>query len=167
MTVFPYAVAVFYAPSDGCGSQGMKKERIRAVRSWRGGPARYDCAYVSVNETLPGFRGLTDVVRILLFFSFKVDSIVYPCALVSWYVSVVDKPCEETGMWMVEPELDKYGRRLVSVIHVDCILRAAHLLPIPGDEPVPVRLRHTDTLDAFTAFYVNKYADHHAHEIAF
>ncbi len=166
LSVFPSAVAVFYAPSDVCGSQGMRKERIRAIGSWRGGPARYDCAFVEDDDRLPGFRGL-NVVRVLLFFSFKTDKIVYPCALVSWFVTVGERPCEETGMWMVEPQVDAYGRRVVSVIHLDCMLRAAHLLPIPGPDPIPTRLRHTDTLDAFDAFYVNKYADHHAHEIAF
>ncbi|KAI0702724.1 hypothetical protein C8Q76DRAFT_771687 [Earliella scabrosa] len=167
INVFPSAVALFHAPSDLCGAHGMKKERIRAVRSWRGGPARYDCAFVTDDETLPGFRGLA-VVRVLLFFSFKyANGITYPCALVSWFVTSGNAPCEETGMWIVEPQVDPHGRRVVSVIHLDCMLRAAHLLPVPDDDPISTRLRHTDTLDAFEAFYVNKYADHHAHEIAF
>lgn len=145
----------------------MKKERIRAVSMWRGGSARYDCAFVEDDETLPGFQGL-NVVRIHLFFSFRYgDDTVYPCALVSWFVAASDRPCEETGMWIVEPQVDPYGHQVVSVIHLDCMLRAAHLLPVPGDKPIPHRLKHTDTLDAFNAFYVSKYADHHAHEIAF
>ena len=145
----------------------MKKERIRAVRSWRGGPARHDCVFVTVDDSLPGFRGL-DVARVLLLFSFKhTDGLVYPCALVSWFVRSSDVPCEETGMWIVEPQMDDHGRRVISVVHLDCVLRAAHLLPVPDDDPIPTRLKHTDTLDVFDAFFVNKYADHHAHEIAF
>ncbi|KAI0704619.1 hypothetical protein C8Q76DRAFT_820240 [Earliella scabrosa] len=144
ISVFPSAVAIFHAPSDLCGAHGMKKERIRAVRSWRGGPPRHDCVYVTVDDSLPGFRGL-DVARVLLLFSFKhTDGVVYPCALVSWF---------ETGMWIVEPQMDDHGR--------------PHLLPVPDHNPIPTRLKHTDTLDVFDAFYVNKYADHHAHEIAF
>ena len=160
-------MALFHAPSDICGAKGMKKERIRAVPSWRRGAARYDCAFVVDDEGLPGFRGLA-VVRVLLFFSFiGPGHITYPCALVTWFVPIGDSPCEETGMWMVEPQTDNLGHRVASVIHLDCMLRAAHLIPIPGASPIPYKLKHTDSLDAFTAFYVNKYADHHSHEIAF
>ena len=145
----------------------MKKERIRSVASWRGGPARQDCVYVLDDDTQPGFQGLL-VARVLLLFSFKdLHNIQYPCALVSWFTTAFEHPCEETGMWMVEPELDQFGHNVVSVIHLDCVLRAAHLIGIAGKEPIPHRLKHTDTLDAFNTFYVNKYADHHAHEIAF
>ncbi|KAJ7637863.1 hypothetical protein B0H17DRAFT_844525, partial [Mycena rosella] len=35
--VFPSAVATFYASSDQSGLGGLLRERIRAVRSWRGG----------------------------------------------------------------------------------------------------------------------------------
>lgn len=166
-TVFPSAVAIFHAPSDICGIRGMKKERIRATRSWRGGPPRYDCAYVDEDETLPGFRGLS-AVRVRLLFSFKyTNGVTYPCALVSWFVPVSDRPCEETGLWMVEPQMDQFGRYVTSVIHLDCMLRAAHLIGVAGNDSIPIHLAHTDSLDAFTAFYVNKYADHHAHEIAY
>ncbi|KAI1783291.1 hypothetical protein LXA43DRAFT_977191 [Ganoderma leucocontextum] len=167
VSIFPSAIAYFYAPSDISGVKGMKKERIRSVPSWRGGPARRDCVYVLDDETQPGFQGLL-VARVLLLFSFKdMKNIHYSCALVSWFTTASDQPCEETGMWMVEPELDQFGHNIVSVIHLDCILRAAHLIGVAGKEPIPHRLKYTDTLDAFTTFYVNKYADHHAHEIAF
>ena len=33
ISVFPSAVAYFYAPSDVCGVKGMRKERIRFVPS--------------------------------------------------------------------------------------------------------------------------------------
>lgn len=163
--VYPSAVAVFRAPSDVCGTKGMTKERIRSVSSWRGGPPRHDCAFVVEDETQPGFRGLS-VVRVHLLFSFKyANGVTYPCALVSWFVPIGDSPCDETGMWIVEPLVDDHGRRVISVIHLDCMLRAAHLIGV-ADGPLPYQLSHTDSLDAFQAFYVNKYADHHAHEIA-
>ncbi|KAH9886281.1 hypothetical protein C8Q73DRAFT_658720 [Cubamyces lactineus] len=165
--VFPSAVAVFHASSDLSGVKGMKRERIRACRSWRGGPGRYDCAYVVDDQNLPGFRGLA-VVRVHLLFSFKTAAgILYSCALVSWFVPSRDTPCDETGMWIVEPQLDLHGLPVMSVISLDCVLRAAHLIGVAGTGPIPPTLRHTDSLDAFNAFYVNKYADHHAHEIAF
>ncbi|TBU21633.1 hypothetical protein BD311DRAFT_782809 [Dichomitus squalens] len=167
ISVFPSAVAYFYAPSDVCGVKGMRKERIRSVASWRGGPARRDCVFILDDDTQPGFRGLL-AARVLLLFSFRgMDDVEYPCVLVSWFTTTSDHPCEETGMWTVEPEMDEYGHCTVSVVHLDCILRAAHLIGIAGHDPIPHRLKHTDSLDAFTSFFVNKYADHHAHEIAF
>jgi hypothetical protein len=38
--VYPSACATYYAPSDRSGTQGMFRERIHAVDTWRGGPAR-------------------------------------------------------------------------------------------------------------------------------
>ncbi|KAI0632415.1 hypothetical protein C8Q77DRAFT_1218797 [Trametes polyzona] len=146
--VFPSAVATFYAPSDLCGARGMRRERIRACQSWRGGAPRYDY--------MPGFRGLA-AVRVRLFFSFTSHAgVKYPCALVTWFVPTKDEPCDKTGMWIIEPEVDANGQEVISVIHLDS-----------GNAPIPPTLQHTDSLDAFNAFYVNKYADHHAHEIAF
>jgi hypothetical protein len=110
-------------------------------------------------------RGL-DVVRILLFFSFTYGDVTYPCALVHWFSLLDDERDEDTGMWMVEPEVAPDGAPVISVIHLECVLRAAHLLPIYGDAPIPVTMTFHDSLDAFPAYYVNKYADHHAFEIA-
>ncbi|KAJ6632009.1 hypothetical protein B0H10DRAFT_2159558 [Mycena sp. CBHHK59/15] len=119
--VFPSAVAKFFAPSDQSGIGGMLHERIRAVRSWRGGAPRYDCIF----------------------------------------------PCPDVGMWMVEPDVDNRGQRVMDIIHIDTILRAAHLIGIYGHHSVPRHFKYSDSLDSFKAFYINKYADHHAHEIAF
>ncbi|KAH9848231.1 hypothetical protein C2E23DRAFT_740030, partial [Lenzites betulinus] len=167
ISVFPSALAVFYTPSDLSGIKGMKRERIRACMLWRSSPARNDCVFVDDDEALPGFQGLA-VVRIRLFFSFKHhDGSDFPCALVSWFVLSKDTPCDQTGMWIVKPHLDAYGLLVMSVIHLDCILRAAHLIGVAGAHTIPRTLTYTDSLDAFNAFYVNKYADHHAHEIAF
>jgi hypothetical protein len=46
-------------------------------------------------------------------------------------------------------------------------VRAAHLLPVFDNSPVERSLHYTKTIDTFCAFYVNKYVDHHAFEIAF
>ncbi|KAJ6483663.1 hypothetical protein DFH09DRAFT_949795 [Mycena vulgaris] len=35
-------------------------------------------------------------------------------------------------------------------------LRAAHLIPVYGDDPVPRHFKHTSSLDSFAAFYINK-----------
>ncbi|KAJ7200733.1 hypothetical protein B0H12DRAFT_1288754 [Mycena haematopus] len=163
---FPSAVAKFYAPSDQSGIRGMLHERIRAVRSWRGGPARYDCVFVEGDPDLPGFRGLL-AARVLLFMSFKYSGITYPCALVTWFSSIGDEPCPDVGMWMVEPDTDRRGRRVMDIIHIDTILRSAHLIGIYGNSYLPRHIKYSDTLDSFNKFYVNKYADHHANEIVF
>jgi hypothetical protein len=78
------------------------------------------------------------------------------------------EPCPETGMWIMTPDLNREKQRFLAVVHLDCILRGAHLIGVAGKEFMPVRdFDFSDSLDAFNAFYVNKYADHHAHEIAF
>ena len=70
-------------------------------------------------------------------------------------------------MWMVEPDYDAIGSLVMSVVHLDTILRSAHLMGIAGDEFIPKTVNFHNSLDAFKAYYINKYIDHHSHEIAF
>jgi hypothetical protein len=70
-------------------------------------------------------------------------------------------------MWMVEPDFDRTGNHAIDIIHLDSILRGAHIMGVSGQQFLPHHLNFAHTLDAFHAFYVNKYIDHHAHEIAF
>ncbi|KAF8872253.1 hypothetical protein CPB85DRAFT_1445099 [Mucidula mucida] len=140
--------------------------RIRSMGSWRHGPPRQDCIFLDKDSSLPGFRGL-HAARVLLFFSMKHMNIVYPCALITWFSPIGDEPDPVTGMWMVEPDVDENGERVQAVVHLDTIVRAAHLIGISGDEFTPRTFKHSDSLDFFNAFYVNKYIDYHAHEIAF
>ncbi|KAJ6565156.1 hypothetical protein DFH09DRAFT_1474524 [Mycena vulgaris] len=169
--IYNSARAVFYAPSDVCGIGGMHHERIRAVKSWYRGPPRYDCAFIEHNPDAPGFRGL-HAARVRLLFRFKFRGIDYPCALVHWFSAYGAEPCADTGMWIVKPDFirGRPGEPALAVVHIDCLLRGAHLIGVAGKEFVPDRdsnFDFSDSLDAFQAFYVNKYADHHAHEIAF
>jgi hypothetical protein len=166
ITVYPSISATFYAPSDNCGTGGMLKERVRSSSSWHKQGARRDCVFVEKDPRLRGFKGL-HAARVLLFFSFTHNKIIYPCALVWWYSPIDSVPCELTGMWIVEPELTDEGRPSVGVIRVDSILRGAHLIPVFGEDELDKDLRHADSLDAFSHFYVSKFADHHSHEIAF
>src|ERR1700678_306204 len=99
--VFPSAIATYYAPSDRSGLKGMFRERIRAVKSWRKGPGRYDTVFLSGNTDLEGFQGLL-VARVQLFLSVVHRRYSYPCALVEWYSTIGMEPCPDTGMWMVE-----------------------------------------------------------------
>ncbi|KAI9453314.1 hypothetical protein BJY52DRAFT_1205512 [Lactarius psammicola] len=167
--VYTSARAVFYAPSDLSGLGGLRPERIRSTQSWRGGPQRRDCIFVGNSDVpdAPGMRGLL-VARALLFFSFVYDNTKYPCVLVHWFSIVGDEPCDEAGMWVVEPDF-RGGRPFLEVIHLDTVLRGAHLIGMSGSHFLPNDPDFTfdKSLDAFPSFYVNKYIDHHAHEIAF
>jgi len=145
----------------------MHREYIQCTPSWKKGPARHDCIFVERDPAEVGFWGL-GVAQVQLFFSFEFDRIVYPCALVRWFETYGDAPCPETGMWMVWPDIDAQSRqRVCSVIHIDSILRAAHLIGVYGSNFIPPTLTYSQSLHAFKLFYVNKYADHHSHEIAF
>jgi hypothetical protein len=144
----------------------MRCERIHAIHAWRNGPGRYDCVFVNTDPSVDGMLGL-DIARVRLIFSFKHEDKIFPCALVHWFSRVGDSPDEHTGMWIVRPEFAEDGTQTASVIHIDTIFRAAHLMPVFGNDPVPRYLSFTDSLDSFNSYYVNKYIDHHAFEVAF
>lgn len=159
-------MALFHAPSDPSGIQGMRREFIRSTRSWRKDGERRDCVLVTTDESASGMERFT-VARVLLFFSFVYGGRTYPCALVHWFPCVNDFADAGTGMWVVRPEfVPGPGRRpSLQVIHTDSIFRETQLLPIfNGAEFVPLHLKFTDTLDAFEMFYVSKWADHNAHD---
>ena len=164
--MYASALATFYAPSDLCGTSGMRRERIHARSSWRKGPGRYDCMFVNTDSSAPGMHGL-DVVRARLFFSFHYQGKVYPCALVRWYSCIGDEPERDTGMWVVEPECNDDGSPFMAIIHLDTIVRGAHLIGVYGDKYIPTNLTFNDSLNAFHSYYVNKFIDNHAFEIAF
>ena len=169
--VYHSAAATFYAPSDPSGMGGMHREHIRVTPSWRKGPPRYDCVFVGADPTQRGFHSLL-VARIRLLFSFRfIDTQLimdkardFSCALVEWFSAASDEPEEDTGMWIVEPDLDADGQRVLDVIHVNSIFCSAHLIPVHGAHYIPPYLQASDVLDSFNAYFVNKYADHHAHE---
>ncbi|KAG2016559.1 hypothetical protein CC2G_009715 [Coprinopsis cinerea AmutBmut pab1-1] len=163
---FKSAIATFCAPSDPSGLGGLKTERIRATSSWRGQGPRYDTVYAVVNEGLEGMRALA-VLRVKAFFSFDYDDQYYPCALVEWFSVVGDRPDPLTGLWIVEPDVNRRGDRDTTVVHIDTIWRLAHLIPVYSHSCIPFELHFSDTLDVFHLFYSNKYVDHHANEIAY
>ncbi len=117
-------------------------------------------------EKEAGFRGL-HVARLKLFFSFVYREVRYDCALVHWFECTEDEPDELTGMWTVAPENGRDNAPHLSVVHIDTIMRAAHLIPVYDNSVISKYHKHQTTLDAFDNFFVNKFADHHANEIAF
>jgi hypothetical protein len=108
-----------------------------------------------------------EIARVFAFFSFEAEEQVYPCALVHNFCKTYTGPDPDNGMWVVEPEYVADGSRSMSVVHIDSIVRAAHLLPIFGGSTLPPQLEYISSLDSFRAFYINKYIDYHAYEIMF
>jgi hypothetical protein len=143
----------------------MHHGRIRSTPSWKGGPGQYYCIYIDTDPDTDRFQGL-HVAQVNLFLSFGFKGKNYSCALVQWFTQFGDAPWEDTGLWRVQPNYYR-GHRLTSIIHTDSILRAAHLICVAGSNLLPQTLTFSDSLHAFCLFYVNKYADHHAHEIAY
>ena len=168
IATYASAMAMFYAPSDISGIGGMHSECIHAVDTWRHGNGQNDCMFINTDPTQPGMHGL-DVTRARLFFSFVHERAKYSCAFVEWFSWIRDCADENTGMWSVKPEIFEDGMPNSSIIHLDSVVQLAHLLPIYHDMWAPSRhqLNFTRSLDTFTTFYVNKYANHHAFEIAF
>ena len=170
VSVYHSATAVFRALSNPSGPGGMYRKVICSTPFWpRGdipGPRR-DCVFVDIGDSEDvGMKGLL-IACVYLFFRFSYNHVNYPCALVRWY-SMSDEPDPDTGMWVVQPEFTCQGMRHTSVIHVDSIAHAAHLLPrFPSDAPIDCEINYMNALDVYSSFYVNKFIDHHAFEIAF
>ncbi|KAG1743374.1 hypothetical protein EDD22DRAFT_958799 [Suillus occidentalis] len=163
--VFNSASSTFYAPSDRSGIGGMRREHIRACPIWRNEAPRYDCVFVNTDASVEGMGGM-DIARVMCFFSFTFNAVSHPCAVVRWFDKASDGPDQDTGMWIVTPSFDTDHSFSVGIIHIDSIYRAAHLIPIYGAQIISRDIKHHDSYDAFRAFYLNKFADHHAFEIA-
>jgi hypothetical protein len=159
------AIATFHAPSDPSNTEGMQQEVIRATSSWFKGMPQYDCIFVNTSNEVNSMRGM-EVARAICFFSFVYLGITYPCALVHWFSHISEERDEDSGMWMVSPDFDRNENPNLAVIHIDCIFRAAHLVPIFGDSFVPDNITNYNSLDSFKGFYVNCFVDHHAFHIA-
>jgi hypothetical protein len=163
--VFNSASATYYAPSDHSGRGGMHRNLIRCTPRWRGGSARYDCVFVdnggSNDDPLCGLL----VARVLLFFSFRFQGRSHSCALVEWFLPSGYEPDPSTGMWIVVPEVNTTGHRVRAVISVKSILRGVHLIGVYGAAFLPVTFHFSDSLNAFNAYYVNRYIDHHSYTI--
>ena len=74
---FNSATATFVSPSDPSGIGGMRHETIHALPSWHQGPVRYNCVYVSMDDTKNGMLGM-DITHVYCFFSFTHTNISKP-----------------------------------------------------------------------------------------
>jgi len=121
--------------------------------------------FVTTNPDATGMWAF-DIARILSFFSFRYQSELYECAIIQWFDKIGDVPDEDTGMWMVCPSSLPNHTPHLMIIHIDTIHCSTHLIPIYGTNPISHNIKPYHSYDAFQAFYVNKYIDHHAFEIA-
>ncbi|KAG1887713.1 hypothetical protein F4604DRAFT_1570801, partial [Suillus subluteus] len=138
-----------------------------ATMRWQGGPARNDCVFVSMNEEVNcGLDGLA-VTRVLHFLSFKYQMKYLQYTVVHWFSYVMESQDPDTGMYIVASSTTNDGTPDISIIHInDCMFCAAHLIPIYGTNSLPCKITPHDSYNVFHAFYINKYADHHAFEVA-
>ncbi|KAG2059973.1 hypothetical protein BDR06DRAFT_1062827 [Suillus hirtellus] len=156
ISVFNSASSTFHAPSNLSGIGGMKCKHICACPLWRNECARNDCMFVITDSNAHGMLGM-DVAR---------HGRPIPCTVVRWFNQVGNAPDPDTGMWMVKPAFSAQNTPHFMIIHIDTIFRAAHLLPVFGTVPLSPSIKFHHVLDIFKLFYVNKFADHHAFEIA-
>lgn len=166
VSVYPSSIAHYFAPSNDSGVGGMYRKHIRATTSWRNGAPRHDCVLVQKDAQLPGMKGL-HAARVRLFIGFYFRGKRYPCALVQWFSEVDNAPDHDTGMWIVEPDFNDDGSCFTTVIHIDTVMREAHLIPVYGPDFIPLNVTSANSLDTFRCYYVNKFADYHAHRTIF
>lgn len=73
---------------------------------------------------------------------------------------------DDTGMWIARPADNNRRQPDISVIRPDRIYRGAHLIPLYGGHHISPEILPENSYDAYHTYYLNKYADHHAFEIA-
>ncbi|KAG2047836.1 hypothetical protein BDR06DRAFT_985034 [Suillus hirtellus] len=157
LTIFNSAAASFHAPSDLSGTGGMCHKHIQATPSWCVGELRHDCIFVNMGVDLNSPMNGLAVAQVLCFFSFNYQISYYPCTIVH---------CNpDTGMYVVMPATTGDDVPDISIIHIDCIFHTAHLIPVYDPDFIPKISPH-NSYDMFNLYYVNRYTDHHAFEIA-
>ena len=62
------------------------------------------------------------MAQVFLFFKFSHHNVMYPCVLVYWFKTVGNKPCLDTGIWIVKPEIRDDGKQVISIIYLDTIV---------------------------------------------
>ncbi|KAI5984115.1 hypothetical protein F5J12DRAFT_907962 [Pisolithus orientalis] len=159
MHVYNSVCSTFFAPSNLCGLYGMCHEYIHSCPMWRNEGPCFNCIFVVTDPEAEGMHGL-DIACYLGTF--------YLCTVVHWSNCMGDDPDIATGMWIVHPSYNAHNVPHITIIHIDTIYCAAHLIPIYAAHNINTRdIKPHDFYDMFNSFYVNKFADHHAFEIAF
>ncbi|KAG1761658.1 hypothetical protein EDD22DRAFT_779470, partial [Suillus occidentalis] len=71
-----------------------------------------------------------------------------------------------TGMYIVTSATTDNGTPDILIVHIDCVFHSTHLIPVYSVNFIAHTIGPHDSYNTFNSFYVNKYADHHAFEIA-
>ena len=139
-----------------------------SMNTWHHGNDCFDCMFLNSDPLQLGMHGL-DVAQARLFFLFTFERVKYSCTYIHWFSKIGDAADKCTGMWAIEWDIFDDGSYNSTIVHLDSVVRLAHLLPIHWDTPAlsKHKLDYTQSLDVFSTFYVNKYADHHASKTVF
>ncbi|KIK97261.1 hypothetical protein PAXRUDRAFT_136623 [Paxillus rubicundulus Ve08.2h10] len=84
-----------------------------------------------------------------MFFSFTFQWVIYPCAAIWQFNKIGDSADEDTGMSMVQPVFLPNHFPHTTVIHIDTVYHAAHLVPIYGSREIPHNIKPYHLYDAF------------------
>ena len=166
--VYHHAHATFYSPSDMSGWEGMHSEIIQCTPCWHKECAHYNTVLLKLND-VSSIASMV-VTRVRLFFTLHLwdnQNTVYLCTLVDHYKILGRQPDHVMSMWKVSLDKVNNNQVLQSVEPLDSIVCAVHLLPVFGTGYIPDHWPYSLTLDSFQQFYINKYADHHSHQIIY
>jgi hypothetical protein len=161
------ASAIFYAPSELAGPGGMHREVMRSTSLWYRAYERRDTILFADASALDPEAALDGMAvgRVMRFLSFDHDDAHYTCALVELFERTSDAVDPLTGMWIVRPRRQRRGgRRELALVHTDHIFRSCHLIGRYGTARIPHTFHFSLSHVAFRTFYLNRYADYHAHE---
>ncbi|KIK99829.1 hypothetical protein PAXRUDRAFT_131222 [Paxillus rubicundulus Ve08.2h10] len=156
-------MATFFAPSDLSRIKGMHCKHIRATPLWQHGPACYDTIMgksrdvttilVIMDGSADSINGM-DVTWVLCLFSFLSLDKMFLCALVHWYKHISSQPDSATGLWVVHPSFKDDRSHKLSIIHLNSIFCAVHLLPMfSSSDPIHSAVNFHNSLDAFKGYY--------------
>ena len=87
-------------------------------------------------------------------------------AVVQWFLYVIDSCDPDIGIYLVAPSTNDNDTPDTSIIHIDCIFHTVHLISIYDVNFLPHEITPHDNYNMFCTYYVNKYVDHHAFEVA-
>ncbi|KAG1827440.1 uncharacterized protein BJ212DRAFT_1443481 [Suillus subaureus] len=102
------------------------------------------CSRFYIPSDLSGISGM-----VWAFFSFNYAGTVYPCTIVHWFDVIGGLPDLEMGMWVVCPAYYANCAPTHTIIHADTIYYAAHLIPIYGNQFLPLDIMLHMSYDAF------------------
>jgi hypothetical protein len=148
----------------------MHREVMRSTALWYRSYERRDTilfadARPPVDDDPQVFGGMS-VGRVKRFLSLDHAGTKYTCALVELFGRTSADVDPLTGMWVIRPLVHRGrgGRRRLALVHTDHIFRSCHLIGRYGNARIPLRFHFSRSHDSFRSFYLNHYADYHAHE---